>query len=226
MAEVRLHPLHQLFIVMQACCGNCSVDGLAVIAVIQVGNIRCNQLAFSGRQRVWLMQEDFHQIIQRFRCFRTERHGSADPWQIFRQMNIGHGYDSFQERLGSAASADARFAGVNHRRSRPPLSTTATPTNAGNGLCSNTSSAMTPLPVRKTTGAAGYHQRSTGLFSRKSEAADNAKKHTAEKMTYARIRSKAPKQSASIAMAVWSRTALAGVPKRGWILPNTGKKAP
>jgi hypothetical protein len=72
-------------------------------------------------------------------------------------------------------------------------------------------------------GAAGYHQRITGSLSRKSDAAERARKQIAEKMMKERIRSKAPKQRTSRASAVCSRTALAGVPKREWSRPKAGK---
>ncbi len=96
-----------------------------------------------------------------------------------------------------------------------PQSTMARPRTAGMGSCIRIIRLIAAHPSRKTTGAAGNHQALTRSCKRKREAAESARKHTAEKMMKERMRSKAPKQRTSRASPVCSRTALAGVPKRG-----------
>ena len=69
----------------------------------------------------------------------------------------------------------------------------AAPISAGMGLLRRSIRARAAQPAMKTMGAAGYHQRRTGVAERKSVAAVSARKTTAEKMMKARMRSNAPR---------------------------------
>ena len=76
--EVGLDSLHQVLVAVQMRCGDCSMNGLAVIAFIERGNISGNQLALPGRKRMRATHQDFHKLIQRFCRLWTESQGSTN----------------------------------------------------------------------------------------------------------------------------------------------------
>src|SRR5271165_6621268 len=132
------------------------------------------------------VQQSLRESVQWPRGFRPKGHRSANTGHSFRQCDVGHRFDSSFQGSEDSVTEDSVtgevFVGEKNRCNRPPASTTATPISAGNGLCIRISRATIVQPVRKTTGAAGYHQRRTGSLSRKRVVTDRARKHTAEKM--------------------------------------------
>src|ERR1700678_2376890 len=135
------------------------------------------------------------------------------------------GRKSFQEVMGTVDFSTMDLE-KKKRRMGSPQSTMARPRIAGMGSCIRIIKLITAHPSRKTTGAAGNHQARTRSCKRKREAAERARKHTAEKMMKERMRSKAPKQRTSKASPVCNRMAFAGVPKRGCSRPQAEKNAP
>src|SRR5580698_4832475 len=157
------------------------------------------------------MQQNLNQFIERFRCLRPKGHCAANARQSFGELYVGHDGMSFQVRDCSVTAAATTFGEEKKkRRMGSPQRTAARPSSAGMGSCMRIRRLITAHPARNSRGATGYHQRMTGSLSRKSDAADRARKQIAEKMMKERMRSKAPKQRTRRASPVCNRTAFAG----------------
>src|SRR6185312_11700434 len=147
---------------------------LAVVAVVEAGNIGCNQLTLTGRERARPAQQDLDQFVEWLCGFWTEGHGSANSRQFWVECDMGHVDPSFQGSEDSVAVTGTVFMGAKRRCSSPPPSTMAAPQMAGTGSCRRISRAIAPAQRIKMIGAVGYHHLRTGIFRRKSVETESA----------------------------------------------------
>ena len=150
MLEVRLDALDQVFVAVEAGGGDGSVDGLAVVAIVEIRHVGGDKLALAGSEAVRAVEQGLDQIVEGPGSFRAEGHCTADAGQPIGQRDVRHEY-SFQgigDSVAVAAATESGLPGEKRRCSKPPASTTATPIRAGKGLCMRMSSATMALPVR------------------------------------------------------------------------------
>ena len=95
MLKIRLHAPYQIFIAIQMRRRDCPVNRLAIVAVIQRGNIGRNQFPLALRERVGSDKEGLDKIVQRLGGLRAKSHRAANSRQTFRQSNVGHRILSF-----------------------------------------------------------------------------------------------------------------------------------
>ncbi len=98
-----LYVLDEIFIPVKVSCGNGSVNGLAVVAIVSGRDIGGDQLTFRRRERVRMTKQDFNQFVERFGGFGPEGHGPANAGEIGKSdmrhwMLLDESFNSWVER--------------------------------------------------------------------------------------------------------------------------------